>query len=73
MRWRNRKMLANLSLPFLHLGGGNIDTISLTSTTHSKVDIEGRQFVAEVTLGDNVESGGVVEDMVVQREIAAKE
>lgn len=59
-------------VPLLHLGSRDIDTISLTATAHSEVDIKGRKVVAEVTLGDHVESGRVVENVVIEGEVTAK-
>jgi len=43
----------------------------LTTTAHGKVDIERGKTETSVALGDNVESGRVIEDMVVERELAA--
>ena len=57
--------------PFLHLTGGDINTLGLTTATHGEVDIEGRETLAKVTLGDDVELGRVVKDVVVEGEIAA--
>ena len=58
-------------LPLLHLGSGNIDTSSLTATAHGEVDIQGRKVVTSVTLGDDIELGRVVEDVVVEGEVTA--
>jgi hypothetical protein len=58
--------------PFLHLRGGNINSVCLTAATHREIDIEGRQIVAKITFGDNVEGSRVVKDVIVQREFTAE-
>ena len=63
--------VSNNHFPLLHLRSRGINTIGLTSTTHSEVNIERRQTLTNVTLGDDVESGRVVKDVVVKSEVAA--
>ena len=58
-------------LPFLHLRCGDIDTLRLAAATHGEVDIERGEAKTLVTLGDDVEGSGMVEDVVVERELAA--
>ena len=60
-------------IPLLHLASRDINALSLATTAHGKVDIERGETLAEVALGDDVESGRVVKDMVVEREVTAKE
>lgn len=55
-------------MPFLHLRGGDVNTICLATTTHRKVDVEGGQTMADITLGDDVEGRRVVKNVVVERE-----
>lgn len=58
-------------VPFLHFRGGDINTASLTTTTHSEENIEGREPKTLVTLGDGVECRRVVENVVIEREFSA--
>lgn len=44
----------------------------MTTTTHGEVDIKGGKAEADIAFGDNVECGRVVEDVIIQREFAAK-
>ena len=64
-----QKYILKANLPLLHLRGRDVDTIGLTATTHGKVDIEGREVVARVSLWDDVESCRVIEDVVVEGEV----
>ena len=52
---------------------GNVDTILLVATAHGEVDIECGQTMTKVALGNDVECGGVVQDVVVEGEITAEE
>ena len=61
-----------INSPFLHLASRDINALSLTPTTHSKVDIERRKALAQVTLGDDVERSRVVKDVVVEGEVTAE-
>ena len=58
-------------LPLLHLASGDIDTLSLTATAHGEVNIERGKSLAQVTLGNDVESSGVVENVIVKSEVTA--
>jgi hypothetical protein len=60
------------SLPFLHLRSRNIDTVGLSATAHGEVNIEGRQTEPNISLGDNVERGGVIKDVVIQGEFTTE-
>ena len=60
------------NIPLLHFRGRDVNTVGLASTAHREVDIEGREIVAEIALWDDVERSRVVEDMIIQREVAAK-
>ena len=66
-------MITDVSSPFLHLRSRDIDAVSLATTAHGEVDIELRETVAGVALGDDVERGRVVQDVVVKGEITAEE
>jgi hypothetical protein len=69
----NAKYLGeSINLPFLHLRGGDIDAIGLTPTAHGEINIKGRQTLANITLGDDVESSRMIENVVIERELAAK-
>ena len=57
--------------PLLHLRGGDVDAVGLAATTHGEVHIQRGQVVTEVALRDHVECSRVVEDVVVEGEIAA--
>lgn len=59
------------NVPLLHLGGGDIDAVSLTTTAHCEIKVQRRKVLADVTLGDDVERCGVIEYMVIEREVAA--
>ena len=58
-------------LPLLHLRSRDVNTVSLTATAHGEVDIERAQVVAEVALGNDVEGGRMVENVIVEGEITA--
>jgi hypothetical protein len=58
--------------PFFHLRGWNINTFALATATHGKVDIERGEAETEIALGDDVECGRVVENVIVKREFATK-
>jgi hypothetical protein len=58
-------------VPFLHFRGGDINAASLTTTTHSEENIEGREPKTLVTLRDGVECRRVVENVVIEREFSA--
>ena len=58
-------------IPFLHLAGRNVNAFCLTATAHSEVNIKGRKALSEVTLGNNIECSGMVEDVGVKSEITA--
>jgi len=44
----------------------------LATTTHGEVDIERGEAKTEVALGDDVECGRVVKNVIVEREFATK-
>jgi len=56
--------------PLLHLRCGHINTISLATTTHSEEHVKIRDAEALVARGDGVKGRGVIEDMVVEGELA---
>jgi len=58
--------------PFLHLRGWNINTLALATATHGEVDIERGETKTEIALGDDVECGRVVENVIVERKFATK-
>ena len=58
-------------MPFFHLASRHVDTICLTATTHGKVNIKRWESKPNISFGDNIESGGVIKDMIVKRELAA--
>jgi len=58
--------------PFLHLGSRDINTFRLTSTTHREVDIQRGQSKTDVALGNDVERGRVIKDVIVERELATR-
>ena len=64
--------VSNNHLPLLHLRSRDIAAVGLTSTTHGEVNIERCQTLTNVTLGDNVESGRVVEDMIIERKVTTE-
>jgi hypothetical protein len=61
------------SLQFTHLGGNNIDTLLsvLSTSTHGKVGVKGRELLRLVSLGDNTEVVRVIEEVVVKGEVSA--
>jgi len=61
-----------ISLPFLHLTGGDVDAVSLTPSTHGEIDVKRRQTLANITLGNNVEGSRMIEHMVIEGKFAAK-
>ena len=66
---RARENRKDINVPLLHLASRDINALSLTTTTHGKVDVERGETLAEVALGDDVESGRVVKDVVVKSEV----
>jgi len=58
------------NIPLQHLGRGDINTISLAATAHSEECVEIRDAKALVAGGDGVEGSRVIEDMVVESELA---
>lgn len=63
-----RLVIADMNLPLLHLGSRNINTICLSATAHGEVNVKGRQTKSNISLGDDVECGRVIKDMIVQGE-----
>jgi hypothetical protein len=61
-----------MDLPFLHLRGRDIDTVCLTATPHGKIHVKGCQALANITLGNDVESSRMIEHVVVERKLAAE-
>ena len=61
-----------MDLPFLHLTGGDVDAISLTPTAHGEINVERRQTLPNITLGNDIESGRMIEDMIIERKLATK-
>ena len=68
---RARENRKDINVPLLHLASGDIDTLSLTATAHGEVNIERGKSLAQVTLGNDVESSGVVENVIVKSEVTA--
>jgi len=58
------------NIPLQHLRRGDINTIGLAATTHSEEDVEIGEAEALVARRDGVEGSGVIEDMVVEGELA---
>lgn len=42
-------------IPLLHLGGRDVNTISLAATAHGEVNIQWREVMTEITFGNNIE------------------
>ena len=61
------------NIPLQHLRCGDINTISLASTTHSEEHVEVREAEALVTRGNGVEGSRVIEDMVVEGKLATSQ
>ena len=61
-----------IGLPFLHLTGRDVNTVSLTPSAHGKIDIKGRQTLANITLGNNVEGSRMIEHVVIEGKFTAK-
>jgi hypothetical protein len=59
-----------MNLPFLHLRGWDINAIGLTPTAHGEINIKGCQTLANIALGNDVESGRMIENVVIERELA---
>ena len=59
--------------PFLHFGSGDIDSGGLPATAHGKVDVQWAQPKASVTRGNDIERSRVVQDMVIQGKVTARE
>lgn len=67
-----RQKTTRRNKPFLHLGGWNINTLALATATHGEVHIERGEAEIEIALGDDVECGRVVENVIVEREFATE-
>ena len=52
--------------PLLHLASRDVDGVGLTATAHGEVDIERRKFRCRVTGWNDIESSGVVENVVIK-------
>lgn len=61
-----------INKPFFHFGSGNVNTVSLATTTHGKEDIKIGDTEALIARGNRVECGRVVEHMVVEGEFTAE-
>ena len=61
------------SLQFTHLGSDNINALLsvLSTSTHGKVGVEGRELLGCISLGDNTKVVRVVEEVVVKGEVTA--
>jgi hypothetical protein len=59
--------------PLDHLEGGDIDTLLLETTAHGEVLIDSVEVVLGVTLGDSSEELVVVEDLIVESEVVARD
>ena len=68
---RARENRKDIYVPLLHLASRDVNTIGLTSTAHGEVDIQSGKVVAGVALGNSIERRRVVENVVVEGEIAA--
>jgi hypothetical protein len=62
----------SIDLPFLHLTGRDVDAVSLAPTAHGEINIKGCQTLANITLGNDVECSGMIENMVVERKFATE-
>jgi hypothetical protein len=61
-----------MDIPFLHLRGWDINAVGLTPTAHGKINVKGCQTLANITLRNDVESGRMIENVVIERELATK-
>jgi hypothetical protein len=61
------------SLQFTHLGSDNINALLsvLSTSTHGKVGVKGRELLRLVSLGDNTKVVRVVKEVVVKGEVTA--
>jgi len=61
------------SSQFTHLGGNDIDALLsvLSTSTHGKVGVKGRELLGLVSLGDNTEVVRVIKEVVVKCEVTA--
>lgn len=55
--------------PLDHLEGGDIDVVSLEASAHGEHGVNGSQVVLGVSLGDDVEEQGVIENVIVEGEV----
>lgn len=55
--------------PLDHLQGGDVNVVSLQTSAHGEDGVDGSQVVLGVSLGDHVEELGVVENVIVEREV----
>lgn len=58
-------------VPLLHLRSRNVDALGLATTADGEVDVKGRETLAEVALGDDIERSRVIKDVVVEGEVTA--
>jgi hypothetical protein len=58
-------------LPFLHLARRNVDALGLATTTHREENVELRETMILITLGNHVKGKGVIENMIVEGEVTA--
>jgi hypothetical protein len=61
-----------MNLPFFHLRRGYINAIGLTPTTHGEINVKGCQTLANITLGNDVERSRMIENVVIERELATR-
>jgi hypothetical protein len=68
MFMRTDKIWFAMNLPFFHLRSRDIDTVRLSSTSHSEIYIERGQALSNISLWNDVECGSVIQDVIIQRE-----
>lgn len=64
-------ILRSIDSPFLHLRCGDVDAVSLAPTAHGEVNVELAEALALIALGNDIENIGVIQDVVVEGEVAA--
>jgi hypothetical protein len=67
----HKRFNPHMYLPLLHLGSRHVDVFSLSSTSHGEINVQRRQSQADITFRNNVECGGVIEDVVVKGKFTA--
>jgi hypothetical protein len=61
-----------MDLPFLHLTSRDVNAASLTPTAHGEINVKGRQTLANIAFGNDVESSRMIKNMVIERKVATR-